>query len=150
MGHKICRNCGAKVESKEPFCDGCMGTDFISENSEVTIIDKDSREDYSSQTVIETKKTLKFLNSDFELSIENQTIVGRESFGSKYISSYQTVSRKHLKVIFKDEKWYIIDMNSSNGTYLNGKRIDSNIEYEINDGDKINLSTKLELIINII
>jgi len=35
------------------------------------------------------------------------------------------VSRVHLEVIFDGNKWWISDKHSSNGTFLNGKRIDT-------------------------
>jgi len=35
------------------------------------------------------------------------------------------VSRVHIEVIFDGEKWWISDKHSSNGTFLNGRRIDN-------------------------
>ncbi|MDY0083978.1 MAG: FHA domain-containing protein, partial [Ignavibacteriaceae bacterium] len=34
------------------------------------------------------------------------------------------VSRDHLEISFKEGKWFIADLFSSNGTYLDGKKID--------------------------
>lgn len=33
------------------------------------------------------------------------------------------VSRKHCKIFFKNGAWWVEDLNSTNGTYLNGKKI---------------------------
>lgn len=37
------------------------------------------------------------------------------------------ISRKHCKFIYKRGKWWIKDLNSTNGTYLNGTKIDEEI-----------------------
>jgi len=34
------------------------------------------------------------------------------------------VSRDHLEISYKEGKWFIADLFSSNGTYLNGNKID--------------------------
>jgi len=45
------------------------------------------------------------------------------------------VSNKHFCVWFEDEEWRIRDLNSRNGTYLNGQRVDE--PYLLDDGDRI-------------
>ena len=46
----------------------------------------------------------------------------------------------HAEIIFKNGEYYIKDLNSRNGTYINGERINSNIEYKIEDKDKIDFA----------
>lgn len=48
-----------------------------------------------------------------------------------------TVSRRHLKIIRKNKKYFIRDLESKNGTYVNGYYIKPGIDYELNEGTPI-------------
>ena len=45
------------------------------------------------------------------------------------------ISRTHLKVTRKDGRYFVEDLRSENGTYVNGELIPANREFEINPGD---------------
>ena len=47
------------------------------------------------------------------------------------------VSRKHLKLYKKGDKYFIKDLDSANGTYVNGKKILSKVGRRVKEGDKI-------------
>lgn len=47
------------------------------------------------------------------------------------------VSRIHAKLMLQDGRVYLEDMNSTNGTFINGIRIPENKRYELKDGDEI-------------
>jgi pSer/pThr/pTyr-binding forkhead associated (FHA) protein len=47
------------------------------------------------------------------------------------------VSRRHLELYKKGDKYFIRDLNSANGTFVNGKRIGSDIERRVKEGDTI-------------
>lgn len=49
------------------------------------------------------------------------------------------VSRIHADIIMRDGKLYVMDLNSANGTYINGnpERITGNIEYELQNNDRV-------------
>lgn len=49
----------------------------------------------------------------------------------------EMVSRIHAKFIRKENNVYIMDMNSKNGTYINGIRIHTYEEKQLNPGDKV-------------
>jgi pSer/pThr/pTyr-binding forkhead associated (FHA) protein len=49
------------------------------------------------------------------------------------------VSRRHFQVRFESDVFYISDLGSTNGTYLNGSKLRPNEEQMIRDGDKIGL-----------
>jgi diguanylate cyclase (GGDEF)-like protein len=49
------------------------------------------------------------------------------------------ISRRHARVRFDDHRVFLADLGSRNGTYVNGERIER--EVELQDGDKIQLSS---------
>jgi len=44
------------------------------------------------------------------------------------------VSRRHLKVIRREERYFIEDLNSKNGTSADGELIDPGVEIEVREG----------------
>lgn len=74
-------------------------------------------------------------SSKKEFIFDNSFTIGRSEECSIQIDE-GVVSRVHLEINFDGDKWWISDKHSSNGTFLNGKRI-NNLE--------LNATTSLEL-----
>ncbi|MGV8154561.1 MAG: DUF6382 domain-containing protein [Alkaliphilus sp.] len=53
-----------------------------------------------------------------------------------------TVSRIHAEINYEKGTYYITDLNSKNGTKLNGKRVDSNKKHVLNDRDIIKIASE--------
>jgi membrane-bound lytic murein transglycosylase D len=70
-----------------------------------------------------------------EFYFDRSFTVGRSQECSIQIDQ-GVVSRVHIEVIFDGEKWWISDKHSSNGTFINGKRIDNT---------ELNTTTTIEL-----
>lgn len=51
------------------------------------------------------------------------------------------ISRHHALITWKDEKYEITDLESTNHTFLNGKQLTPNIGYTINSGDKVSFAS---------
>ena len=51
-----------------------------------------------------------------------ETLVGRQK-GCKLRIPSGTVSRQHCRLLFEDDRLYVEDLNSANGTFINGVRI---------------------------
>jgi pSer/pThr/pTyr-binding forkhead associated (FHA) protein len=47
-----------------------------------------------------------------------------------------TVSRRHAELCFAEGRWMLRDLGSSNGTWVNGRRI---VEAEVAPGDDVQL-----------
>lgn len=47
------------------------------------------------------------------------------------------VSRRHARIFYHDGHFYIEDLGSTNGTYLNHKRLVSGLPYALQDGDEL-------------
>lgn len=78
-------------------------------------------------------------NEKHELEGDNISI-GREE-GNTIMLDSDLVSKQHA-VIFKQRKaYYIKDLNSTNGTFLNEKKIVPNKMYRLKNGDKIGIGS---------
>jgi len=69
-------------------------------------------------------------------------IIGRENTSDVTIE-VDNISRRHLRVSREGDKYMVEDLSSSNGTYINNKRISS--ISQIKDGDEIALGPDVEL-----
>ncbi len=47
------------------------------------------------------------------------------------------VSRRHARIFYRDGSWFIEDLDSSNGTIVNGENIKGKGPVRLNDGDEI-------------
>lgn len=97
-----------------------------------------------------------FINPYFENIIgEKIYIKGKLRFGKTpgaygYIINNSKVSRIHADVFIEDNRLYITDLQSKNGTYINDSidRICCNEKIELFDGDKVRLANE-EFIVHI-
>lgn len=64
-----------------------------------------------------------------------QLVVGR-SRACQVVLGDETVSRRHAELRFRDGRWMLRDLGSSNGTYVNGRRV---VEAEVRPGDLVQL-----------
>lgn len=154
--YKICNNCGEQNEIQEAFCSECFGTDFSNANitNEDNIEQVESNENNyiseedNSKTIIEVKtKTLKLYNSVINQVIHNNDVVGRRAVCSSILQEYTKVSREHARFYIEDNIWSVEDLDSTNGTYLNDKKIVSNQRVEISNNDTLKLSTTFSVTI---
>lgn len=67
---------------------------------------------------------------------EQITHIGRSPENDIQISD-NYVSRRHLELDKRGDKYFIKDLNSANGTSLNGKKIRSKVARRVKEGDTI-------------
>ncbi len=69
--------------------------------------------------------------------------IGKDKSKVEYcISDNSSVSRTHANIIRKNDGYYLMDLNTTNGTYINGRRLNSEQEVKLSSGDKIKLSNE--------
>ncbi|SDM85156.1 FHA domain-containing protein [Bacillus sp. OK048] len=69
--------------------------------------------------------------------------IGKESqYCDYFISNNNAISRSHADIITKDSRYYIIDHNSTNKTYVEGRAIPVEKEVEIFSGTKLRLANE--------
>ncbi len=71
---------------------------------------------------------------------EKSMIIGKKSGMAQILIKEPAVSRIHAMVIQKENFYYLQDLNSKNGTYVNGKRLENQELYKIRAKDEINIA----------
>lgn len=64
-------------------------------------------------------------------------IIGKSEKGIDGRLQEPTISRIHSQLDFLNDTYYITDLNSTNGTFLNGERLCPNVRTELTVGDRI-------------
>jgi serine/threonine protein kinase len=100
----------------------------------------------NTQQLRETKVSLKLTASGEQISSSNQSelIVGRAHKNmvpdidlEPYGGTKAGVSRRHGRLLRKDNRWFVEDMGSTNGTFVNGVRLAPNKLTALQKGDVI-------------
>ena len=77
-------------------------------------------------------------------------VIGKERRRVNYcISDNTTISRSHAQIVKNGANISIIDMNSKNGTFVNGVKCDANAAVALKSGDKITLADE-DFVFNIL
>lgn len=64
------------------------------------------------------------LKTDEEVEItKNNFVIGKSSEADYTVADNPTVSRQHARIVKKDDEYILEDMNSSNYTFVDGKKI---------------------------
>ena len=100
--------------------------------------------------------SLRFGDVSIRIPYDTMTIVGRfaptESdqpdidlgpFGAQV----QGISRRHIYIRRVGEDFFVADLNSTNGTWLNGERLEPSAEYLLRDGDLLKLANLRTVIV---
>ncbi len=66
-------------------------------------------------------------------------VVGKSKEGTNISVPNKHVSRHHLQIVNNAGQFLISDLGSTNGTFLNGSRIEANLQYPLNSGDLIKI-----------
>lgn len=123
---RIC-DCGAKNPPNARKCQAC-GEDI----SDITPTTEVATEQQSTTYVLSS------LDGKYAYKIEtDEEIIGRESGMEAYLGAKSFVSRMHAKITIEAENLYVEDLNSTNSTYINNKKITQRTK--LVDGDELAL-----------
>ena len=67
------------------------------------------------------------------LATNDGVVIGRDPALSNFVLADERISRIHAMVFSKDEKFFVKDLNSSNGIYINGKRVQETASLKLGD-----------------
>lgn len=69
--------------------------------------------------------------------------IGKDKpYADFFIGQNPAVSRNHADIISREEHFYIKDLNSTNGTFVNNERVTGKNEREIHEGDIIRFANE--------
>ncbi len=155
----ICTNCNHTNISGAMFCIEC-GASLIGDDSLTTQTIKTSqvKEALKSKAVqaavppamLKNWVTLHLLDTGqvLPLAERNEFTIGRISEGQPImpdidLSPYQAyasgVSRLHAVIKREASHVFLMDLDSANGTFINGKRLNPNVEHTLKNGDVVAL-----------
>ena len=67
--------------------------------------------------------------------------IGKENKYSDYVvRDNDKVSRSHADIITRGNRYFIMDLNSTNRTFINGRQIPARQEVEVYNGDRLKLA----------
>ncbi len=145
-GTVFCSECGAQLLNSDELVTQNITTAQVHE----AFAQQRTQPITSPQVEVTTWASLHLLDTGQMLPLmdRNEFTLGRVSDGQPImpdidLSAYQAyasgVSRLHAVLKRIGSRVVIMDLGSANGTYLNGKRLDPNVEQSINHGDIIAL-----------
>jgi len=155
----ICPNCQHENLDGAVFCDDCgtqitdvpsVVTQNISLDLQAQIADEPVIKTETPQQDLDTWASLHLMESGQILPLSDRTefTLGRISDAQPImpdidLTPYQAyasgVSRLHAVLKRKGALVHVMDLGSSNGTYLNGKRLKPNVDQTLKHGDLLSL-----------
>lgn len=73
------------------------------------------------------------------IEVFHRVEIGRDLLTNLNVRSdmVRYISRRHFAVFYQNNEWYVEDLGSRNGTYLNGKLLQPHVPHRLRDGDII-------------
>ena len=154
---KICKECQSFVAGK--FCTNCSSRNIILAKDYIPgqepEIDKSTPEKAAEQIVSSDDNNTviqptinRMVGINHEVTFELHSDKGKYTFGRKageftvFFNSIRFISREHAEITFDNNHkyWSIMDLGSSNGTLVNGKKLDPHTAVKVSVGDTIQIA----------
>ena len=68
------------------------------------------------------------------------TVIGKMENAADAVIPRATVSRVHARIRKVEDEYFLTDLNSRNGTSVNGRMLKANEEYQLQDEDEIDFA----------
>lgn len=143
---KICPACGANNEAGSKFCEDCGAT--LGENAAPVATPAAADEPTIGKVVPTASAPRLIMPNGVEIPITAEhTLLGRQSPADNIFPEIDLteldpesyVSRRHGQITRQGSKYLYEDVGSSNGSFINGTRLQSGIQTELHDCDMIRL-----------
>ncbi len=146
VGTLFCSECGTRLVHASPIPTMSISPDKINKEADATKPSPPAGPDLSTGSllgirVVSSGDIISLLGRDnFTLgrSIEGQAVIPDVDL-AKYDAFDQGLSRMHAELRIEKDGVFVIDLDSANGTILNGKRLKGQEASLINHGDIIQL-----------
>lgn len=147
----FCQNCGASLTKDSP---SAQTTRRVGDSFELT--DEIKEQVITAYTPPAVGLSLFLLNNGEPIALraDQEFVLGRGENSNpepmvdltNYEGFVTGVSRRHAMIKAVDDKYVLIDFNSSNGTWLNGERLLPNKPHDLTSGSVIQLG-RLKLVV---
>lgn len=116
---------------------------FTSDGDEATglLIENNANVNFPTLFRVLTEETIVVNKPVFRLGKE-------KSYVDYFVTNNIAVSRSHADIITRGTRYFVIDLNSKNHTYINNREIPIHFEIEICDGDRLKLGNE-EFVFNV-
>jgi len=145
----LCPECGRRLMDFQTYSEEDLPAEVDEKNVQDTVAEN---EVISNNPVVETDNGkivyVLRLEDGNEICIPDEGgIIGRTEIGAEILAPYNSVSRKHIKIIIRRNIGVMIEDLSSYGTLINGHRIEKNSPTRVETGAVITLcNVKAELV----
>ncbi|MDR1884966.1 MAG: FHA domain-containing protein [Synergistaceae bacterium] len=147
---KLCPACGEENPVSEVICRVCMTNLSAVPPSQAggatsggdALIQPDGAETRRSSRAA---LTLSRARDGRTIAVQSGCVLGRSGETLEFFSGIMTVSRRHARVESRGDAWQIEDLGSTNGTWVNGARIDPGRPLPLKPGDTVALSLACEI-----
>jgi len=129
-GANYCQRCGALLPRAESAGEPATATYRIDDSGELVPVELDEVTAHGPALVIRAGGGR--VGESFAVDAERTTI-GRRPDSAVFLDDV-TVSRDHALLIRRGDQWYLDDLGSLNGTYVNRQRIESQ---RLEEGDEV-------------
>jgi len=156
MAERLCPRCKKTYSAREDVCPNCdcdlvpvksSGQETQPPATPIAVATPHPQEQGPSGRPANGKETTVSLGrlcsktSSFEIAIAPGMVIGR-NHGSLVSETdrFITISRDHAAIRLNGSTVTITDLESRNGTWVNGKKLDPQVPQPINEGDSVKLA----------
>ena len=155
VGSSNCPACGAAVIPGEAFCDNCGAAQSGAPVAAAPLVNpvvtpSPMRTPVTPVTPAPVAATLLVVSTGQAISLSGKTTytIGREDPVSGIFPDVDTtnsggdaagVSRSHAQIVQQGDQWFLEDLNSVNGSFVNNQKLASRARQLLNPGDQIRL-----------
>jgi hypothetical protein len=147
-----CPFCNATFPENTLFCEECGS--YIASGGEpatdptASMAGSETDRGYTDRTKYRTLVLAIQDGGRFELPLSKEVILGRLDASRAIFPDVdltgedgleQGISRRHARIMRREDEVFVEDLNSLNGTFLNANRLVAELPYPIKDGDRIQL-----------
>ena len=142
----VCTVCGRPIQSKYQFCPGCGSKIPVKRNPTIDL------EKIQGKTIVldygDSKKpdrpilTRQKTGQTYKIDLPETQIGALQESCPLYIDDNRYISGTHAKLIVRDGRYYIVDLQSTNKTYVDGRAIAPNCEVEIFPGTQLRFANE--------
>ena len=145
-----CPVCGAAAMNGDAFCEEC-GAALSTPASAATPVTATGAGSAAFATTLPHTVRVQILianGQSVELAGKSSYLIGREDQVSGIYPDVDTtrsdgdtsgVSRRHAEIVQQSDQWFMQDLNSTNGTYINNQRVAPLSRQPLHSGDQIRL-----------